>query len=1123
MSGEAGVAVAVDFGTSSTVAAIRRGHDLPVLLDFDGERVLPSTVFADGDLIVVGRTAEALLPSAPALGLRGVKALVGKGHSTVLGGRAFATAELVASVLEAALAVARVHAANRWDRLVLTYPADWSRRQLNDFEDAADRACGGGAELLPEPLAAAGAFPPEVFGDAPALVFDLGAGTLDTATIRARDAGVIPAGAGSASSLVLLGHPGGDRRLGGDLLDELILTHFGENELSASDWAALCGSEQQPWVRAMLLLRREVRAAKELLSRRQEVEIVAALPTGIRTAMFTRNDAAHLFQPVMEQAMIRCAGTVAAAGVAPEELETICLVGGGSQLPLIHSALREAFPRAALRSMPDPRVCAAVGALLLDRAPSSARPAEQKPRSPGEVGGPRRAESAAAPREPVPPPAILDAWHPAGARPAEAPPPSPTSTVTAPTLAVDTDPPARASLHRPSFVPQPETVVELAATRAQERSEGASRPPESDRDAVPEVRGIPVTEAPTKPDSEGEAPFPPARRNPAKADSTPTPARLLPDQPRPTAFAQRPPLDEIDAFDEGPAPRPIDGHQPLDVPKAPLPGEPQQRPPEPPATAHSVFERIRIVDAGERAAAEAIDPPASAPVPLSHGLNSTPTRSSHEERSSSTRFTGVSMTAASADETLLDVAHPSPQPAETLLRRPGAPPVRKVNRHRAKRGGWPATAAILLVVVLIASSLRLMLSRGRQGDDAASALSAQTVQPAEVVVASTGPGVSSIVEAEYTSDSTALTLALNAEEFAANPSDANRVAMNMLLQEFDPGLLQRDYPLGSSAAHISVSESGDLVALTFSQIIELWNPRTRTLTRSLAYSDSHTFVESAFTPDGLGLVTIDVFDERVLVWDITDGTVAKELVTNVSLRDPRSLSVSPTGDLVAVSDSEGHVVVWSLSTGISNSSPADIGVVEDVQFRANHDSLALCAGSLVRLVDPVSGDSIQTIILSSEEGESWCNDIAFSPDGALLLVARRNGWVEMWDVATSSQMLVITDHLPDFFDPSASSVTFAPDGRAFAARLSTVTIAWDVEHGTQLEYIDPGVPSPSPKGLAYLPSGDALLYSSASGNIVHSPQLSARQACSLLRGRLDRSEVIQALSGRPLDACTDLA
>ncbi|MDH4148789.1 MAG: Hsp70 family protein, partial [Acidimicrobiia bacterium] len=189
--------LAVDFGTTYTIAAVQRRGEPAQLVDFDGERRLPSVVFVDDDgSVLVGRTAEMLIVGQPDRGLRSPKALLGQPTPAVLGGQTLAISELVGAVLSATHRAAGALFSDPPVAVWLTHPADWNRRQLDQFLRAADVAGITAPGLVSEPEAAAWAMAanhPLRVGAA-VLVFDLGGGTLDTAVLRRTESGFDPVG-----------------------------------------------------------------------------------------------------------------------------------------------------------------------------------------------------------------------------------------------------------------------------------------------------------------------------------------------------------------------------------------------------------------------------------------------------------------------------------------------------------------------------------------------------------------------------------------------------------------------------------------------------------------------------------------------------------------------------------------------------------------------------------------------------------------------------------------------------------------------------------------------------------------------------------------------------------------
>ena len=343
----------VDFGSSASVAVARSGDRIEVV-DFDGEARLVSAVYLDdGGNLVAGRPAEALLAAHPDRGVRSPKRLLGQPQPAVLGGKAVPVVTVVAALLERVAHEAGRVIGGPPAEVRLTHPADWNDSQIERLVQAARRAGLPEPGLLSEPLAAAVAarrhheIPP---GER-LLVFDLGAGTLDTAVLEAR-----------SDSFVVLGRPRGDRDLGGDLLDEAIASLVGERHLPLAVWEALLGDEDPAWVRAAGELRNQARRAKELLSAHPETEFVLTTPAGGHTVRLTRDQVDDVLAPYVGDAIDIARRTVEDSGLDIDAIGTVRLIGGGSHMPIVQDAVARAFPDARVDRSGDPKTAVALGA-----------------------------------------------------------------------------------------------------------------------------------------------------------------------------------------------------------------------------------------------------------------------------------------------------------------------------------------------------------------------------------------------------------------------------------------------------------------------------------------------------------------------------------------------------------------------------------------------------------------------------------------------------------------------------------------------------------------------------------------------------------------------------------------
>ena len=218
-----------------------------------------------------------------------------------------------------------------------------------------------GASTCTEPEAAAIAYASRdrVPEGAKLAVYDLGGGTFDAAVL-VRD----------GIGFRLIGNPDGVEHLGGIDFDAAVCQHVLDQlgpavqQLDDSDPATLLGLNR---------LRRDCVTAKEALSSDDDTVIPVALPGHRpRSCRSPGPQFEEMVRPAIGETVSAMQRALGSAGVTPDELHAIVMVGGSSRIPLVARELTAAFGRPlALDNHPKHDV--ALGAAIRALEPGSPR------------------------------------------------------------------------------------------------------------------------------------------------------------------------------------------------------------------------------------------------------------------------------------------------------------------------------------------------------------------------------------------------------------------------------------------------------------------------------------------------------------------------------------------------------------------------------------------------------------------------------------------------------------------------------------------------------------------------------------------------------------------------------
>jgi molecular chaperone DnaK len=363
----------IDLGTTYTAAAICRGSERApadadvVTLGARSATIASVLYLADDGAVLVGEAAERRALTDPDRVVREFKRRIGDEIPLMIGGRPYQAHELGARMIRWVVDLVSEREGGPPRRIAVTHPASWGAHK-KDLLGRSLRDVGLTVTFLAEPQAAAVSYASAERVDAGSTVavYDLGGGTFDAAVVRKNNNGTFE----------LLGQPEGIERLGGVDFDEVVFGHVRDSlggQLDNLD------PEDPDVLSAVARLRRECVEAKEALSSDTEATIPVLLPDLRTQTRLVRAEFEAMIRPALEETIVALRRAVSSAGLRPDDLSAVLLVGGSSRIPLVSQLVSDELGRPVAVDA-DPKTAIAMGAALaISPQPQAARHAPPPP------------------------------------------------------------------------------------------------------------------------------------------------------------------------------------------------------------------------------------------------------------------------------------------------------------------------------------------------------------------------------------------------------------------------------------------------------------------------------------------------------------------------------------------------------------------------------------------------------------------------------------------------------------------------------------------------------------------------------------------------------------------------
>ncbi|MGE0406175.1 MAG: Fe-S protein assembly chaperone HscA [Candidatus Korobacteraceae bacterium] len=344
--------VGIDLGTTNSLVAYMAEQPV-VIPGEDGASLVPSIVAVDSrDQIVVGNPARKSLIETPERAVYSIKRLMGRGVEDIgedlrlfpfrlaedlapgevlrikLGDKQYTPPEVSAHILRQLRRNAERYFGQPVAKAVVTVPAYFNDAQRQATKDAGRIAGLEILRLVNEPTAAALAYGLDKKREGIVAVYDLGGGTFDISILRLHD-GIFEVVATN-----------GDTHLGGDDIDNLLIT------IALDDIRGDMGLDLRRNGEAVQAIRKAVIEAKIALSSAEKTLLDVELADGKK---YQREISREQFEGLIESIVQRTAGpckqALRDAGLRPEQVDEVVLVGGSTRIPRVRRLVQEMFQR----------------------------------------------------------------------------------------------------------------------------------------------------------------------------------------------------------------------------------------------------------------------------------------------------------------------------------------------------------------------------------------------------------------------------------------------------------------------------------------------------------------------------------------------------------------------------------------------------------------------------------------------------------------------------------------------------------------------------------------------------------------------------------------------------------
>ena len=370
--------IGIDLGTTNSCMAVIEVNEPVVLENAEGGRITPSVTATNpkSGETYVGQIAKRQAVTNPENTIFSVKRLMGRKFNDLevqrvvktlpykitqatngdahvhMGDKAYAPPQLSALILQKIKQDAEAKLGEKITQAVITVPAYFSDAQRQATKDAGQIAGLEVLRIINEPTASSLAYGMDKQkADSIVAVFDLGGGTFDISLLQ------------MGEGVFEVKSTNGDTFLGGDDFDNRIL------DWMLQEFRQESGIDLSQDRMALQRLRDAAEKAKIELSTVFETEInlpfITADASGPKHMVMTlsRSRLEQLVSDLLDKTEEPCRQAIADAGLAPQQIDEVILVGGMTRMPAVQRKVKDIFDKEPNKSI-NPDEAVALGAAI---------------------------------------------------------------------------------------------------------------------------------------------------------------------------------------------------------------------------------------------------------------------------------------------------------------------------------------------------------------------------------------------------------------------------------------------------------------------------------------------------------------------------------------------------------------------------------------------------------------------------------------------------------------------------------------------------------------------------------------------------------------------------------------